>query len=135
MVRHFDRFYTKQIDVLSEGLLESPFSLTEARVIDELAQCGSAIASKRENDWLMNAHGLPVKLVTSVLLAAHDIYEKAGYRLVKAEKHHSFGHDLIGETWELDLSRGFRRIESGFYPCHSRLLIRVVEIAVRRPSY
>ena len=40
----------------------------------------------------------------SVLVAARGIYEKAGYRLVKTEKHHSFGHDLVGETWELDLS-------------------------------
>ena len=39
----------------------------------------------------------------SVLLAARSIYQKAGYELVKSEKHHSFGHDLIGETWELKL--------------------------------
>ena len=39
----------------------------------------------------------------SVLLAARNIYQKAGYKLVKAEEHHSFGHDLVGETWELDL--------------------------------
>jgi ribosomal protein S18 acetylase RimI-like enzyme len=42
----------------------------------------------------------------SVLVAARGIYEKAGYKLVKAENNHSFGHDLSGETWELDLSRG-----------------------------
>ena len=39
----------------------------------------------------------------SVLLAARSIYEKAGYKLVKSEKHRSFGHDLVGETWELTL--------------------------------
>jgi DNA-binding MarR family transcriptional regulator/N-acetylglutamate synthase-like GNAT family acetyltransferase len=36
----------------------------------------------------------------SVLLAARRIYRAAGYRLTHKERHTSFGHDLVGETWE-----------------------------------
>lgn len=39
----------------------------------------------------------------SMLLAARGIYQKAGFVHVATEPHHSFGHDLIGETWELTL--------------------------------
>ncbi|NGQ96861.1 GNAT family N-acetyltransferase [Brevibacillus sp. SYP-B805] len=39
----------------------------------------------------------------SVLKEARHIYKKTGFELVAEEKHHSFGHDLIGETWERKL--------------------------------
>jgi DNA-binding MarR family transcriptional regulator/GNAT superfamily N-acetyltransferase len=39
----------------------------------------------------------------SMLLAARGIYQAAGFRLVGQEPHHSFGVDLVGETWELKL--------------------------------
>ena len=39
----------------------------------------------------------------SILTAARAIYAGKGFRLVAEEPHHSFGVDLVGETWERDL--------------------------------
>lgn len=39
----------------------------------------------------------------SVLDAARHIYRQQGFKMIREEKHHSFGHDLVGETWELVL--------------------------------
>ena len=39
----------------------------------------------------------------SILTAARKIYQDAGFVLVAAEPHRSFGQDLIGETWEMKL--------------------------------
>lgn len=42
----------------------------------------------------------------SVLDSARRIYEREGYRLVKEEPHQSFGKDLVGQDWELELRDG-----------------------------
>jgi len=39
----------------------------------------------------------------NVLHSARRIYERIGFRLIKEERHHSFGKDLLGQNWELDL--------------------------------
>jgi len=39
----------------------------------------------------------------SILTAAREIYRQAGFRMTAAEPNHSFGVDLISETWDIDL--------------------------------
>ncbi|SRR6266545_3878286 len=54
-VRAFNRFYTNVIGVLSEGLLDSPYSLTEARVIFELAQRDATEVTALRHDLDLDA--------------------------------------------------------------------------------
>jgi DNA-binding MarR family transcriptional regulator/GNAT superfamily N-acetyltransferase len=39
-----------------------------------------------------------------VLRSGRHIYERAGFRLTREEQHHRFGQDLVGQTWEQELS-------------------------------
>ena len=64
-----------------------------ARLVDECERFARAKGYRRIVLW-----------THSVLLAARAIYARAGYRLVASEAHESFGHSLVGETWELALA-------------------------------
>ncbi len=54
-VRRFNRFYTQHVGVLQHGWLDSPFSLTEARVLYEIKQRQAATASDIAGDLGLDA--------------------------------------------------------------------------------
>jgi DNA-binding MarR family transcriptional regulator/GNAT superfamily N-acetyltransferase len=68
---------------------------------------GLGVGARLVNECVRFARDKRYRKVTlwtnSVLRSARRIYEGAGFRLVHRERHRSFGHDLVGENWELTL--------------------------------
>nr|WP_316638787.1 bifunctional helix-turn-helix transcriptional regulator/GNAT family N-acetyltransferase [uncultured Roseateles sp.] len=54
-VRRFSRFYTGQLGLLDDGLLDSPFSLSEARILYELAHRPDLTATTLRSELRLDA--------------------------------------------------------------------------------
>jgi GNAT superfamily N-acetyltransferase len=63
-----------------------------ARLVDECLRFARTAGYRRVGLW-----------TNDVLASARKIYQGTGFRLVDEERHHSFGQDLTGQNWVLDL--------------------------------
>jgi DNA-binding MarR family transcriptional regulator/GNAT superfamily N-acetyltransferase len=62
------------------------------RLVDECIAFARAKGYRRLELW-----------TNDVLVSARRIYAAGGFQRIAQEPHHSFGHDLVGQTWALDL--------------------------------
>lgn len=75
-------------------------------IVDPRAR-GLGVGKRLVDVCIEHARALGYRKLTlwtqSQLLAARGIYAAAGFKLTGSEPHHSFGIDLVGETWDLVL--------------------------------
>ena len=92
LVQHQERADTARLRLLYVDPAARGMGLG-ARLVDECVRFSRSAGYKKITLWTQ-----------SILKSAHRIYETAGFCLVHEEAHHSFGKDLVGQTWEMDLA-------------------------------
>jgi GNAT superfamily N-acetyltransferase len=95
-------------------ILGSVFCVKKAEAVAQLrllyvepAARGLGLGTQLVNECVAFARGAGYRKIVlwtnSVLEPARRIYEHAGFKLIASEKQHSFGKDVVEETWELSL--------------------------------
>ena len=106
-----ERCWIAEVDgeaVASVFLVKRSKTVAQLRlmIVDPRAR-GLGIGARLVSECVRFARQAGYRKVTlwtnSVLTAARHIYATAGFRLVRKERHRSFGKALVGETWELRL--------------------------------
>jgi DNA-binding MarR family transcriptional regulator/GNAT superfamily N-acetyltransferase len=62
------------------------------RLIEECLRFAQQVGYRKVTLW-----------TNDILSAARHLYEEFGFQLIREERHHSFGHDLVGQYWAVDL--------------------------------
>lgn len=75
-------------------------------ILDKAAR-GSGMGKKLVQECISFARNAGYSKMTlwtnKNLIAAVELYKRLGFSLIEEEPHHSYGHDLIGQYWSLDL--------------------------------
>ena len=109
--RDFERCWIAEVDGVRAG---SAFVVRKSKATAQLRMLilapearGLGLGGRLCDECIAFARAKGYKKMTlwtnAYLLAARAIYVKRRFKLVKTEPYQGFGHDLVGETWELKL--------------------------------
>jgi len=106
-----ERCWIAEIDGLPVGsvmLVRGDEKIAKLRLLlVEPAGRGQGLGRRLVGECINFARACGYRKITlwtqSILTAARKIYQEAGFVLVESEPHRSFGHNLVGETWQMML--------------------------------